>query len=181
MDQEAIRGFSEDEARTMPTPSAPHTNVMWLDQETWTCTVPKLAEALRALRVSTNPSRGSPQPPNLLRGLFCRPTEADVQQQLRTSAPIGLQPPWAKGPHSTVTAMASKSQRGYDENLCQFLTATLRQLACHPRSQPCRQSPGTRQRTPCRAQAQALPSCNVRGSKKTAADRRCHIKAGRVK
>ena len=166
LDQEAIRGLSEDEARTMPTPSAPHTNVMWLDQETWTCTVPKLAEALRALRVSTNPSRGSPQPPNLLRGLFCRPTEADVQQQLRTSAPIGLQPPWAAmapGPHSTVTAMASKSQRGYDENLGQFLTATLLQLPCHPRFQPCSKSPRTRQRTAGRTQAQRLPSCNVPG------------------
>ena len=82
MDQEAIRGLSEragqDDATAQRAAQKRHV------ARARTCSVQNLAEALRALLVSTNPSRGSPQPPNLLRGLFCRPTEADVQQQLRT-------------------------------------------------------------------------------------------------
>ena len=108
LDQEAIRGLSEragqDDATAQRAAQKRHV------ARARTCSVQKLAKALRALPVSTNPSRWSHQPPNLLRGFFCRPTEADVQQQLRTEAPIGLQPPWRQGPHSLLR-LGSVAQR----------------------------------------------------------------------
>ena len=55
--------------------------------ESWSLSVPHVACHLRHT-VSINPSRGSPQPPNLLHGLLCRPMEAAVRRQQSLSAAL---------------------------------------------------------------------------------------------
>ena len=66
---------------------------------------------------------------------ICRRPNPDVEDSSVPKRPMQLQNPKPQAPDTAVTSMASESQRVYDENLPQFLTAGPLHLGGHPRSE----------------------------------------------